>query len=207
MRGGLILNKAFEIEFQDEQKILFSDIIDFEEDQIEEIKDIALRYTQIDLRLKQTGIPLQNELTNDQKKLVVDFKDQVVDNKTADQLIRMKLIKVLPHALRQLLERPKKGETLNDKYVVDKLILTNQVKKALFKGYPQLSYTMYSVSDPDKFEIPIGFVVKRGIPTKVLIITVYFAEAEDTHTVNTVGDGDKNKELLIALYLKMKQNG
>ncbi|MER2107662.1 MAG: hypothetical protein ABS949_12055 [Solibacillus sp.] len=200
------MNKAFEIEFHDEQKILFSDVIDFEEDQIEEIKDIALTYTQKELYWKQTGIPLQNELTNDQKKVVIALKDRVVNNKNADQLIRMKLVKVLPHALRQLLERPKKGEMLNNEYVVDKLITTDRVKKALFKGYPQLSYTMYSRFDPDQFEIPISFVVKRGRPTKVLIITVYFAEAEDTHTVNTIGDGDKNKEVLKALYLKMQQN-
>jgi len=206
MRGGLMLNK-FEIEYQDGNKILFSDVIDFEEEQIEEIKDIAIENTQKELiAWTQTGIPLQNELTNAQKNEVVAFKDRVVKDKTAEQLISMKLVKVRPHALKQLFERPQKGNTLNGEYVVEKLILTDQVKKALFKGHPQLSYTMYSIFDPDQFEIPISFVVKEGRPPEVLIITVYFAGAKNTHTVNTIGDGE-NREILKAIYLKSKQNG
>lgn len=200
------MNKAFEIEFHDKEKILFSDVIVFEEDQIEEIKNIALKFTQKELHWKQTGIPLQNELTNNQEEIIKALKESVVKNNTSAQLIRLKLVKVLPHALKQLLERPKNGEILNNEYVVDKLVTADRIKKALFKGHPQLSYTMYSILDPDQFEIPISFVVKEGNPTKVLIITVYFAEAKDTHTVNTIGDGDKNKEILKALYLKMQQS-
>jgi len=59
MRGGLILNNTFEIYLSDRSKITFSDIIDFEEDQKGEIKYIASSYTKTELKMKQTGIPLQ----------------------------------------------------------------------------------------------------------------------------------------------------
>lgn len=199
MRGGLILNNTFEIYFSDKSKITFSDIIDFEEDQKREIKNIALRFTKTELKMIQTGIPLQNELTIDQKNVVVDLKKQVVNAKTAKQLIALKLVKVLPHALKQLFQRTPDGVAHNNEYLVNKLIHTDQVKKALFKGYAQLSYTMYSLSDPEEFEIPISFIVKRK-HTEVLIITVYFADAIDTHTVNTIGEGDENKRKLLAFY-------
>lgn len=199
MRGGLILSNTFVIEFIDRKKITFSDVIDFEEDQEDEIKDIASRYTQTGLKMKQSGISLQNELTIDQKNVVIDLKKQVVNTNTAEQLIAMKLVKVLPHALQQLFQRQNKI-AYNTEYVVNKLVHTDQVRKALFKGYKQLSYTMYSISDPEEFEIPISFLVKRGSPTTVQIITVYFADAIDTHTVNTIGERDEIKSKLLDFY-------
>lgn len=80
------------------------------------------------------------------------------------------------------------------------------MKKALFKGYSNLSYTMYSEADPDKFEIPISFIVKKG-STKVLIITVYFKGANNTHTINNLGDNYKIREALLELYKSNNKKG
>ena len=72
-------------------------------------------------------------------------------------LRREKKILIAIHSNIRILERLGSDELPVVISLIDRIINTDTVVKAQFKGHPTLSYTMAKSNDPDHYRLPISF--------------------------------------------------
>ncbi|HBI05157.1 MAG TPA: hypothetical protein DDY49_14140 [Paenibacillaceae bacterium] len=151
------MSRSFKVKFRDGKTLIISDIIKFEERQQEEIKAIAVDYTKANLcKYEEEGIDL-SYLSEIQKETILNKKNRIVSGKTPDELQKKKIITMSLHSLKQMYERIGSNELTVILSLIDRIIHSDFVLKAQFKGYPTLSYTLMEKNDPDKFKFPVFF--------------------------------------------------
>ncbi|WP_226682137.1 hypothetical protein [Sutcliffiella horikoshii] len=72
--------------------------------------------------------------------------------------------------------------------IIERLQMSDIVKKAQFKGYPALTYTLMKEGDSDKYIIPIAFQLVGENRQIIRIITISFKDAPPKaleHRLNT----------------------
>ncbi|PID14826.1 MULTISPECIES: hypothetical protein [unclassified Sporosarcina] len=189
--------KTFYVIFHDEKRLKVSDIISFEQPQVDEIIHIASQYTLRQLRREEKKGKDLSYLTPNQIAMVVSEKDQIVHDKSADELRLQGIVQAAEHSLVQMFERQGSDEL---PYVIDlinRVIDTDTVVKAQFKGHPTLTYTMMMASDPEHFKIPVSFVWESSGTRFIKIVTLMFRNAPPKKlTSKIVQDQDMEDRML-----------
>lgn len=182
------MTRRFPVLFKGNVKLIVNDIIDFEQDQINQIKGIAMEYEKEALQKgKKYGIPL-SYITEDQKSDVLNEKHNVVDLKTSQELKDKKIILIGGHSLERILKRI--GSTDDNVIItlIDKLKKSDTVTEAQFKGFPTLSYTLLENEDPDKYTFAISFVLGKKESRIIKMVTVHLKNNELEETEFRISD-------------------
>lgn len=161
-------------------EVHFQDIIELDEGQLKKIKSVSLTKTQRQWMHKDTkGVEIP--LTSEQRQSVLDFKNQVVEGLSAEQLIEGDFIEVPSHAVKRVnyrLEDQDPDDILTSKQLVklaQAVIDSAEVKNAQWKGRGNLSYKFISRYDDKSIEMSLVFedailiitiIVPRGGPAK-----------------------------------------
>ncbi|MBS4178817.1 hypothetical protein [Lederbergia citrea] len=209
------MSGSFQVKFRDGETLVISDIIEFEEKQQDEIEATAGDYTKIQLRqFNQDGKDL-SYLTDEQKKIVLRTKKLTVDGKTADQLWGQKIVSVSVHSNERILERLGSDELSVIISIIDRIINTDFVIKAQFKGYPALTYTLMKSDDPEKFKFAVSFKRKNKGHYTLQIVTLTFKNSphnkmttrliQDANLLNRMEDF--KRKLKDAVNKEIKDNG
>lgn len=146
-----------------------TDIICFEQYQIEQIREIASKTTRKQLRdVTKNGHDIKR-LTLKQKEVVLKEKNNLVSVGTSKFLFDNDLVLFSGHSLDRVELR--EGETNEAKFIeiIDRLKRTNSIHKAQWKAHPQLSFTFIEVRDPDRYRIPIAFE-RVGINGRIMTV-------------------------------------
>ncbi|MEK4366424.1 hypothetical protein MKX68_28625 [Paenibacillus sp. FSL M8-0212] len=152
-------------------QVYFQDIIELEEGQLSKIATKSVTRTQKEWLHKDTN-GLKVVLTPAQKQAVLDFKNQVVEDVTAEELIKEDYIRFPPHAVKRLNYRlhnqhpddiPTPEELIR---LAQAVIDSAEVKDAQWKGRGNLSYKFLSTYDGKAIEMSLVFT------DAVLVITI-----------------------------------
>lgn len=171
--------KRFTVVFKRNVRMLVNDIIDFEKDQIDEIKSIASEYEQHSLQKgKKYGIAL-SYITEDQKNDVLSEKRIVVGSKSSQELKNKNIVQIGDHSLKRILKRV--GSTKDNVIIslINRVKTTDTVTKAQFKGFPTLSYTLIENGDPDEYIFAISFIVTRKGRRFLKMVTVHLKDDDE----------------------------
>lgn len=178
--------KTFIIAFKNNETLRINDILRFEQKQIDEITAIAIDYTKEQLRdFEEEGKDL-SYLTTSQQKLVVRTKNSIVAGKTSGELKKEKIVLISLHSNHRMLERLGSDELSVIISLVDKIVDSDMVLKAQFKGHPTLTYTMAKSNDADEFKLPISFQWKAGGGRIIKMITLTFKGAPPKKLANKI---------------------
>lgn len=162
----------FLVRFKDKERLVINDIIAFDDDQMDQIKAIALDYTKLQIqKVENYGFDL-SYLSNQQKQIIIDTKNDILSDKTSEALLDEDIVLVSLHSIERSLKRLGSNNLDRTIYLVDKLKKVDVIIKAQFKGYSTLSYTTMENHDPDEFILPISFVIGKKMDRVIKIITV-----------------------------------
>lgn len=152
-------------------EVYFQDIIKLEDGQLRKITSESIKKTQEQWLDKDTpGVKI--DLSQDQKKAVLAFKNEVVEGMSAEELITNDIIEVIPHSKKRInyrLEGQDSDKPLTQETLVrlaQAIIDCTEVKNAQWKGRPNLTYTLVSSYNNKLIEISLLFT------DAVVIITV-----------------------------------
>lgn len=192
------MTRIFTVRFRDEERMTIIENIRLEPHQVDEIKEIASEYTKYDLRhIEPEGKDLSN-LTQEQKDYVIRIKDRIVNGKTAEQLRKDNIIKISLHTVSRMLERIGSNQLAITISLIDKIINSDTVNKAQFKGYPQLSYTLSDTSDPEEYILPVSFKIKAGSSKGIMkLITVAYKGSPPTQMSTTIASDDEQAQRML----------
>ncbi|MEK4277592.1 hypothetical protein [Paenibacillus sp. FSL R7-0026] len=163
-------------------QVHFQDIIKLEEGQLSKIVAISVTRTQKEWLHKDTN-GLKVILTPEQKRAVLDFKNKVVEDVTAKQLIEEDYLRFPPHAIKRLNYRlhnqhpddiPTSEELIR---LAQAVIDSAEVKDAQWKGRGNLSYQFLSTYD-----------------AKVILMSLVFTDAVLVITIVVPKEGPPKKE-------------
>lgn len=166
------LSYIFTIHFSDKQPLEIDDIIDFEDDQMDQISRIASQHTQIELDQMEYGIDLDYLTEDVQKPAILAEKEIIVGSLSSRTLYERRLVRQGKHSLKRIFERVGSDSESTIIGIIDKVKLTNTVQKGQFKGYPQLSYTLRMDGDPDRYKISTSFVKIKSGDRIIKVVTV-----------------------------------
>lgn len=182
------LTRRFLVFFKGSVRLIVNDIINFEQDQITEIRGIAAEYEKDELQKgKKYGIPL-SYITEDQKRDVLNEKHIVVDSKTSKELKDKKIIQIGFHSLERILKRVGSTEDNVIISLIDKVKTTDTVTEAQFKGFPTLSYTLIESADPEEYTFAISFVLGKKGRRFIKMVTVHLKKEEPEETEFRIGE-------------------
>lgn len=166
------MSHVFIVTFKDNQQLQIDDIIMFDDAQKTHIANIALEFTQQELKDCEYGIDL-NYLTEDvQKPTILAFKNDIVGDVSSEILYSKGLVKYGRHSLERLLKRVGSDSVSTILNIIGYIKQTNTVHKGQFKGFPQLSYTLYTQNDSDHFKISISFEKVQKSERIIKVVTV-----------------------------------
>lgn len=158
------------MKFKNGKELEFHDILSLEDKQINEVLDLAAKHTIKQLRdYESKGLDL-SYLTVAQKNRVLVSKNRVVFGRSPDELRRLKKVLVTLHSQERILERIGSNELATILDIIQRIIDTNIVLKAQFKGYSSLSYTLTKSGD-QAYKLPISFKWVKG-KRQILSVTV-----------------------------------
>lgn len=183
--------------------MIIDDIIEFDQRQFTQLKQISSSYTQLELHSMDKGFDLAY-LSNDQKKDIINKKREIVNlgNQSPQTIDEEKLIFLSKHALQRCFERVKQSVGNMDIYVIEKLIQSDRVLKGQYKGYPQMSYTLQTENETEKFNTSISFVIHSDNERNIYVITVSRTEFSTptilgtTRFTQTLEDDPRFEEIL-----------
>ncbi|MGQ4668108.1 hypothetical protein ACUIJN_20215 [Metabacillus halosaccharovorans] len=182
------MTRRFTITFHDSEELEFFDILRLEDKQINEVLEIASKYTKKHLQeYEEKGFDI-SELTVVQKERVLTSKNRIVFGRNPDELKREKKVVVSLHSQGRILERvgSKELETILD--IIQKIIDSDKVLKAQYKGYSSLSYTL--TKDGDRtYKLPISFKWVQG-RRQVLSVTVANRNAPPSKMTTKIAHDD-----------------
>jgi len=162
----------FRVRFRDKERLVINDIIVFEDDQKGQIKAIALKFTKNQIQKdKRSGFDL-TYLSDKQKQIIIDTKNDILAEKTSEELLDEDIVSVSLHSMERSLKRIGSNSLDSIIKLVEKLKKVDVVIKAQFKGYPTLSYTTMENHDPEEFRLPISFVKSKKMSRGIKILTV-----------------------------------
>lgn len=172
------------MKFKNGKELEFHDILSLEDKQIYEVLDLVAKHTIKQLRdYESKGLDL-SYLTAAQKNTVIVSKNRVVFGRSPDELRRQKKVLVTLHSQERILERIGSNELATILDIIQRIIDTNIVLKAQFKGYSSLSYTLTKSGD-QAYKLPISFKWVKG-KRQILSVTVTHRDAhpsEMTHKI------------------------
>ncbi len=197
---------SFLVRFKDKERLVINDIITFEDEQITELKTIALNYTKFEIqKIEKYGVDL-SYLNERQKQVIIDTKNSLIHGKTNDELLDDETVQVSLHGAERSLKRLGSNNQAQLIKLVERLKEVDIVLKGQFKGYPTLSYTTMKQQDQDEFKLPISFVRNRQFNRVIKIITVVpKVEAEDME-VSIAETNPAVAEMLEELKQRLKRN-
>lgn len=165
------MSRRFNLTFQDLEEMEFFDILSLEDQQINEVLEIASKNTKLDLQcLQDKGLDI-SYLTEKQKKRVITSKNRIVLSRNVEELYREKKVVFTSHSLNRLLEREGSNTQETILITIQRIIDADKVSKAQFKGYSSLSYTLTEVGDTASYKLPISFKWVKG-SRQILAVTV-----------------------------------
>nr|WP_154960484.1 hypothetical protein [Paenibacillus xylanexedens] len=181
------------------ETVIFEDIIKLEDTQIQELSKLSFNRTKQEWRAAEKGVTIH--LTTDQKTSILNFKNELIFNFTASEMIEEDIISVLPHAQKRInyrLEGHDSDTPLNYETLIklaQAIIDADQVKKAQWKASRSLTYTFLSTYNKKSIEISLTFrsaivivtiIVPKGGPSK----------KDPGFTVRDIIEYKKNKQSL-----------
>ncbi|WP_164667747.1 hypothetical protein [Virgibacillus doumboii] len=165
------MTRRFTLTFQDFEDLEFFDILSLEDKQINEVLAIASQHTKKQLQEYETkGFDI-SYLTVPQKHRVIVSKNRVVFKRSPDELRRQKRVVVTLHSQQRVLERVDSNELETILDIIQRIIDSDKVLKAQFKGYSSLSFTLIKDGDPALYKLPISFKWIKG-RRQILSVTV-----------------------------------
>lgn len=179
--------------FEDKEAMLITGVIEFDDKQLTQIIQISSAHTKFELNEMDNGFNLK-DLTSEQKATILQEKKNIVisGKEYPQELFDKKLVYLTFHALERSFQRVQQEVANMDIYIIEKIIESNKVLKAQYKGFPQLSYTLQTKNESEKFNSSISFVIHNGIARYIRVITVSLTEFSDT---NTLGKSRSNQYL------------
>lgn len=152
-------------------QVHFQDIIELEDGQLSKITEKSISLTQGQWMHHDTK-GLKVVLTQAQKDAVMDFKNQVVEDLTAEQLIKEDFIRFPRHGIKRLNYRlqnqdPDEIPTEDELVKLAQAVIDSaEVKDAQWKGRGNLSYKFLSTYEGQAVEMSLVFA------DAVLVITI-----------------------------------
>lgn len=165
--------------------LIIDDVIEFDNDQMKQLKQLSKSYTQNEMRNLKVGFDLVN-LKTDQHKSIIEKKEEIVSkgNRDPEELIRTKLIRFSSHSMLRSFQRVEVDVQNMGAYLTGKIIEADFVYKAQYKGYPQLSYTLMKRGDKEYFKSSISFI---KIANKDRFISVMTISQNESSKLNQIG--------------------
>ncbi|MGE6833651.1 hypothetical protein ACQKGA_28265 [Priestia megaterium] len=194
---------TFTVRFSNNHQIEIKDINKFDNEQIIEVRRIALKWRQEHLKAQKYGIDLET-VEEKHKNAVLDKKDTIVQAFSASELFDKKIIKITTHSLDQTLKRV--GSIGRKTFIdlIERLKVTDTVKKIQWKGYNHLSYTLTQVGDSERYEFALSFYLYQSGKDEIKLITVIKMPDEDKEPErmqHRILDDDKFSEI----FAKMEE--
>lgn len=193
----------FTVYFSDTEELVIHDIIAFTQSQMDGIKQIASRYTKVQLRTIEKYGKDTKPLTESQKQTVLDNKNDILSGKTSKDLLEEEIVQVTLHSNKRSLERVGSNDETIFISLVDRLKKTNFVKKAQFKGYPELTYTTLEKGATDTIKLPISFKRMHNGNHTIKMITV---APKDTEPVAMEASVAEMHPAMVEMFLKLKEH-
>lgn len=180
--------RRFVIKFEDDEEMVFFDILLLEEHQINEIKEIASAYTKYKLtKVEREGIDLST-LTTAQERRVLVSKNRIIYGRTADDLYKQRKVVFTMHSQEQMLERTGSNQLPKVLETIHWLIDTDIVLKAQFKGYSTLSYSLTARKNR-RILLPISFKFSKG-KRQILSVTLISKDADPSMLTQSFSQDD-----------------
>jgi hypothetical protein len=108
------------------------------------------------------------ELTEPQRLSVLDNKQRII----AIESNPRKKVRFGEHSLTRIFQRVGSDSEPIIIGLIKRLILTDKVYKAQWKGYPHLTYTVMQINDPEEYKFSISFMFERCGENIINVITV-----------------------------------
>lgn len=177
--------------------MLFFDILSFENHQITEIKKIASAYTKHNLTKKERVDIDLSDLTPEQKRRVIYTKNRIVFGRTAEELYKKKRVVITMHSQERLLERTGSNQLPKVIETIQRIVDTDMVLKAQFKGYSSLSYSL-TIQTNRSIILPISFKMVGG-RRHILSVTLISKDAEPSKLTQSLSQDDEVTNRMAAL--------
>lgn len=181
------MSNRFTVQFRDGNKLKINECISFEPRQIDEVITLALEYTQEQLQhYEQEGADL-SYLTELQKKEIINHKNNIIASRSIQELRDKNIVRLSKHALQRMLEREGSNELTAIINLIRRVIASNSVLKAQFKGFPQLAYTLFDSRDSDQYKLPVSMqptltsrkkflkvitLIPKDVPPKNMVVRI-----------------------------------
>jgi hypothetical protein len=179
------VTRTHTITFKDGTIITFRDVIVLTESQKKQILNIASNYTRNELLYDTKGFDLE-DFTLEQQQSIILTKNEMVFNKTPKQLLERNVIAFSKHALERLLEREGSNSLKKQFKIIYKIIESDSVLKAQYKGNSSLTYTLAKNKDKEGYKIPINFKWMNG-ERQILTVTITRKDAPTSQMSTKVG--------------------
>jgi hypothetical protein len=166
------LPHTFTVFFSDKQPLEIDDIINFNTDQVNHITESVSQFTKQQLMAEKYGIEIKPELTEEQKAHILTEKERIVGTLSSKTLKDRSIARFGKHSLQRIFERVGSDTESTLISIIDKVKLTNTVQKGQFKGFPQLSYTLRILGDPDRYKISLSFEKVKSGDRIIKVVTV-----------------------------------
>ncbi|WP_407269680.1 hypothetical protein [Radiobacillus sp. PE A8.2] len=196
------MSKTFFVVFEDGETLEIDDVIEFGDEQTLEIQQIAAKYTKPNLRGAEKGEDL-SYLNDGQKEEIILIKNDLVGDKSFRELLDKKIVVITDHSKDQLLLREGSNDTSHLISMVNRIVQTDTVLKAQYKGYTELTYTTAKVADPSHYKLAISFKKGNRGNRYIKSITVAFRNAPTKQMTSKITLSKKQENGIQDLYKKL----